>query len=309
MPDPPNLTPPPEEPLPPQRKALIRQRLSAMAMGEPERGTHRWLVPGLAAAAVLTVVSGAFAMSLTNDGSGGGDKSLQPAGQGTTTATDDNSKEATKRTGPPTKAPLTDCKALPGMKMSARECRVMGAANEPVSCDKEVANVLDEGLPDARVTDERNYGPGTTYLYENASAWLICDNLAASDGGSPTLFSVHDKSQAYQPGTETLAISENHNMNPDGGWISQFVGGGRDFDGVEAISYAFPDGHEEDAVVGPGGLWSMAYVPTEGVLVEPNTNFSQLDPIEVTVNYTGGDVQTFTLQWGLHTCAHINHGC
>lgn len=185
----------------------------------------------------------------------------------------------------------------------------MTAGNKPVSCDEEAANVLDERLPGAHVTDERNYGPGTTYLYETKAAWVVCDNLADSDGGSPTLFSVHDKSQAYQPSTETLAISQNFNIDQDEGWVSQFVAAGRDFDGVQANSYSFPDGHTEEAVVGQNGLWSMTYLPTDGVLVDPMTNFSNLGPIEVTVNYTGGDVRNFTLQWGLHTCAQTNHGC
>lgn len=159
---------------------------------------------------------------------------------------------------------------------------------------------------------------GTTYLYETKSAWVVCDDSTAVPGGprsergyTPTLVSSHLKSGSYQPDTSTLAISENWLSKPNSGWpASTFrFAAGRDFDGVQAISYTFPDNHTAQAVVGQNGLWSRTYLPTDGILTDQKTNTFNLDPIEVTVDYTGRETETFTLRWGLDTCAQLNHGC
>jgi len=62
-------------------------------------------------------------------------------------------------------------------------------------------------------------------------------------------------------------------------------------------------------VVGVNGLWSMTYLPTTGPLADPRVNETTLDPIQVTVDYTDGHTDSFTLQWFDNTCAQINHGC
>lgn len=178
------------------------------------------------------------------------------------------------------------------------------------SCEDEVELLDEPRLRGASVTAERGYGPGTTYLYETKSAWVVCDNLSASDGGAPTLFSPHDKSRPYEPSTTTLAISQNVIAQPNSDLAStQFVAAGRDFDGIQAISYAFPDGHTEDAAVGKNGLWSMTYLLPDERASNLSANASQLEPIEVTVDYIGGESRTYPLQWGPDTCAQINHGC
>jgi hypothetical protein len=53
----------------------------------------------------------------------------------------------------------------------------------------------------------------------------------------------------------------------------------------------------------------MTYLPADGILADPKTNTFNLDPIQVTVDYTDGETKVFTLQWGLDTCAQVNHGC
>lgn len=323
MPDSPDLTPPPEEPLAPERKALIRQRLAAAAMREPELRRQRWLAPGLAAAAVLAVVAGAFVVASTNNGSDGGDNSLQPAAPSTrtpapSTPTTSRSKVLPPNPDAPSASLPAECKVFEGMPLAKRQCSVF-TSDRVASCDEEVAELHEPSLKDAAPTSKRDAGRGSTYLYETKQAWVVCDDTTAVPGGpqseqgfTPTLVSFHLKSTTYQPDTQTLAMSENLIANPDDYNSIQygyFFAAGRDFDGVQAISYDFPDGHREDAVVGQNGLWSMSYVVTDGILIDPNTNVTTLDPIEATVNYTGGDVRTFTLQWGLDTCAQINHGC
>jgi len=61
--------------------------------------------------------------------------------------------------------------------------------------------------------------------------------------------------------------------------------------------------------VGENGLWSMAYVITDPATVKMYSSTSQLDPVNVTVTFTGGDTAKYALQWGLDTCAQLNHGC
>jgi hypothetical protein len=132
----------------------------------------------------------------------------------------------------------------------------------------------------------------------------VCDEFSAVDGGFPTLLNFHRKSAGYEPDRSTLAVSTNY-VESEGGLLSEYVAGGRDFDGVAAISFAFPDGHTERAIVGQNGLWSMVYLPERDLS-------AQGPPIEVTVEYTdavGGGSETFVLRWGLDTCAQLNHGC
>jgi hypothetical protein len=164
----------------------------------------------------------------------------------------------------------------------------------------------------ATVTASRPGTFGTTYLYETKTAWIVCDDFAAGDGGAPTLLDAHLKTDDYEPTQRTIGISQNIVGLDPRSWKYQYFAAGRDFDGVHAISYAFPDGHTEDAVVGQNGLWSMNYQPTSGPLANPDTNFTTLDPIRVTVSYTdavGGGADEFTLRWGAGTCGQVNHGC
>ncbi len=357
MPDTPDLTPPPPEPMPEGPKARIRQQLSDAAQDAPARSVQRWLAPGLAAAAVLTVVGGAFVAASSDDNGGGG--SLRPAeaetsttAPGTPTPTTVTAETVTPTTGPGsvsprphtptvtrapegtavttlTKAPPTATTApvvkppttavpTPGQPPTEPAPSTVGPGDPGVptgpppatSCAQEIAHAAEPSLRGAVVTAERDYGPGTTYLYETKAAWVVCDDLTATDGGAPTLLSFHDKARRYEPYAVTTAVSENLITNSDGSWVyDQFVAGGRDFDGGQAITYVFPDGHVEDAVVGRNGLWSMVYLATDGVFMDPNTNETLLDPIEVRVRYTSGDIHTFTLRWGIDTCAQLNHGC
>lgn len=324
MPDTPNLTPPPEEPLSDATRAQMRQRLTDATRTAQPRPGHRWLVPGLAAASVLAVVAGAFAVASTNDDGAGRGSSLQPAGPGTTqspTSPPGESASSTPSGGSatptPPEEPASSAIPTPTTVALVEPPQVSGAT----SCADEVsgfAKVQEPALQGATVTAERDSGAGTTYLYETKSAWVVCDDSTAVLGGpesangyTPTLVSSHLKSESYQPDTDTLAISMNFIGSADYNSIESayFFAAGRDFDGVQAISYTFPDGHTERAVAGQNGLWSMAYVITDRPTLNLFADTSQLDPIEVTVTYTGGNTGSFTLQWGLDTCAQLNHGC
>ncbi len=359
----PRTTPPPPERMPEATKDRIRAELSAAAgQQEPaKRGSgSRWMAPSLAAAAVLTVVGGAFAIAASSGDSG--DSGLGPAASPSTSApqsTESSSRPPVTTNPAPSRPPVTTNPApsrppvttnpapsRPPVTTNPAPSRPPGTTNPPPSLPPSVppTTSVSRGAPSgapaatepptgssqvvttckraihelvgypslrgAAVTAERDYGPGRTYLYETKTAWVMCDSLSALGGGAPTLFAVHDKTQPYKPDASTLAVSGNTITNPDGSWrYRQFVAGGRDFDGVRSISYVFPDGHVEHAVVGKTGLWSMVYLPTGGVFMDPHTNETRLNPIKVKVHYTSGWVQVLPLRWGFDTCAQINHGC
>jgi hypothetical protein len=307
MPDRNDFTPPPPEPLPGDRKRALRARLLAAADTPSVSPARSWLVPGLAAAAVLAIVAaGAYVASRDGDSGGPGSREEVPVGVTTTSTTSTTPSADSSRpvTPDPSTVPPTVTAAAPPATPST------APGGGPGSCDKDIEQLGEPGLHGASVTAQRTTGPATTSLYETKSAWIVCDDLTASDGGAPTLFALHEKAQGYKPDVSTLKVSDNIITNPDGTVrYDQFVAAGRDFDGVRAISYVFPDGHIEDAVVGQNGLWSMNYLANGGLFLEPDTNLTTLDPIEVTVHYTSGDVRTFSLKWGLDTCAQINHGC
>ncbi len=302
-----SITPPPPEPLPSDRKRTIRARLVAAANTPPGSSPRRWLVPGLAAAAVLTIIgAGAFAASRDGDSGAPGSGGQVPVG-GTTSSTT-STRPSAAASSPVAPDPSTVPPTVTTVPPPAPTPTAPGGAVG--SCDKDIEQLGDPSLHGASVTAQRTTGPATTWLYETKSAWIVCDDLTASDGGAPTLFAPHNKAETYRPSVSTLKVSDNLVTGSGGNWLyAQFVAGGRDFDGVRAISYAFPDGHVEDAVVGQNGLWSMNYLATGGLFLQHGTNVTKLDPIEVTVHLTNGAVKTFSLRWGLDTCAQINHGC
>ncbi len=380
MPDTPDLTPPAEQPMSDDARAhILRQLAAATAGDDSDQGAHRgagrlgrWTAPAVAAAAVVAVVLGAFAVgAVREDSSGPGGDSLQPAAPSTGAPGTDS---PTPTPAPPTATPVTEppgtplsttVTAEPGpnnpshtpplpttapptapttgapgtdsptpttaavpsttfVSAAPTEPSTVGQGhgfpglpNKPVSCDDEVGELAHQepNLRGAAVTAQRDTDIGTIFLYETKTAWVVCDDSTAVTDGpqsergySPTLISYQLKSQDYKANTDTLAISENFLGTPANG-SSYFFAAGRDFDGVEAISYKFPDGHTEDAVVGQNGLWSMSYLPTEGVLADPKTNTSQLDPITVTLQHEYDSYWSASLEWGLDTCAQLNHGC
>lgn len=317
MPDTPDLTPPPEEPMPDETRSRIRHRIVEAATTDTRPG-GRWVIPTLAAAAVIAVIAGTYAVSALDDDGAGRTDSLQPAA----TSTGIPSLSPTPTLPPPTPTPGPSRSDQPTPTVAPSTAPSTAAMTPPpltatpgpptghISCPTELGDLGDPSLRGATVTAERGYGPWTTYLYETKSTWIVCDDFAAQGGGRPTLLAPHDESKPYEPDVSTLAISENSAWKPDGApGDYQLLAAGRDFAGVRAISYTFPDKHTEQAVVGQNGLWSMTYLPADGILADPKTNTFNLDPIQVTVDYTDGETKVFTLQWGLDTCAQVNHGC
>jgi hypothetical protein len=74
--------------------------------------------------------------------------------------------------------------------------------------------------------------------------------------------------------------------------------------GVTAVTYRFPDGHQESAVT-RDGYWVMEYASDTRMSVQPGR---QSDGLPMTVTLTGpGRRQTLTVQWG-DNCIRGRHG-
>lgn len=137
---------------------------------------------------------------------------------------------------------------------------------------------------------------------EHTSFWVEGDRFALCDQ--------RDRTTVQQPKplepvdtVETYAVSSVHTAS---GEVTR-VAGGVVPDGATAFSveYTFPDGATVAAeTVEDGGRtwWRVVhtYASTGNEMKDP--------PIEVTVSYSGVQ-RTYTLDWGVDTCAQANHGC
>jgi hypothetical protein len=256
---------PPEGRLTDEQRA--RLRATVMAGADGRRTSRPWLVPIAAAAAVGVLVAGAAIVGLANGGDGGG---TPVAGQESSSSTVEDTPTVT-----PTATPSSDPPPLKSV------------------CDDEVLTFL----PGAKRADEVDYPTGSTLLYATAKQWVVCDDWATSDGGPPTVFATH----AFSPelGKDLFLISQNYSMKSVDG--AQFVAGGARIPGVASISYAFPDGHVQEATM-TDAMWQMVYL-----LADPPKRV-WTDPVVATVTMDDGSTQKYDLT-AMDLCAQVNHGC
>jgi len=281
-----DLTPPPERRLDDETKAQLRAELIA-ATGEPgQTRTRGWLAPAAAAAAVAGLLAGGTWLL-----SGGGDDLGQPAGGGDATTADkpavtagSTRQGASEETSPPMPTSTTGAAA---------------AINPEEVCGSAVT------LEGATLTKFHPYDLTTVTIWTAGDRWQLCDTFAAIDGGEPTLFAVRS-GNADQP--ERLRLSQNA-VEVDGKLRTEYVAGGLIPNGVTRITYSFPDGTDVDATF-EGDAWTMVHLPRTGPLSgESNVNFTTLDPVTVHVHHGADNSDEYPLEWGVDTCAQINHGC
>ncbi|KQZ76033.1 hypothetical protein [Nocardioides sp. Root151] len=281
---------PPERPLDEQSKARMRAELTeAIGRSDADRPRHAWLVPTVAAAAMVGIAALGAGLFLNGDDDGR-DRSgeIAPAGSGTASDPD-----------PTVKAPDPPVSTMPGEgstteKIPENEMRM----EPPVPCADEVGNLLSA----ARLAGSTTYDEGTAQLWTDGATWVICDDWAAtSDGGVPTLIGNRSTNDVWSK--QTYALSQNYSM--DDHLVGQYVAGGPTLPDVASISYTFPDGHTQDAVIGKD-MWLMTYVATSGPLVDQT---AETEPVRVRVTFDDGTTASYDLQWGQDTCAQINHGC
>jgi hypothetical protein len=271
-----DLTPPPERQLDEATKQRMRAELTA-ATAAPYRSSRArgWLVPAVAAAAVAAVIAGGSLMLSGNDG---GARTLAPGGSDTSASSTPSSPTSQPATPDPSCARAVK-EFLPGADMKYSQ-KVDGAGK--VTTDVE--------------------------LWVDGDQWQVCDTFATLDDPAgqetPTLFAVQQGRRVNQ---ERLRISMNF-VQVGGGLQAEYVAAGRASAEVAGIRYTFPDGHVEDVTpAAHDGYWSMVYLPESGPLADGDLR--GVDPIKVTVFPVIGEQQSYTLEWGVDTCAQINHGC
>lgn len=260
----------PERPLPDEVRAQRREELLTAIQAPVRRG---WLLPAAAAAVVALVSIGATVVLTGNDPTPEPSPAGAPA-ETTTAAASQAPQPASETTRPP----------RPG---SAQE-------SPPVPC-------AELGILPGEEVGAIEIGETTVRVYSDGTRWATCDEWAAGDGGEATAFA--PQPVGVEPNKDLFLISMNFSLDDPG--AAEYVAGGLLPEGVTGISYTFPGGHTEDAVI-DDGIWAMAHFPTTGPMVAsrvPN------EPIIVEVALSGV-VQTHELRADrMEWCAQVNHGC
>ena len=142
---------------------------------------------------------------------------------------------------------------------------------------------------------------GTTTFWTKGGQWVVCDVAVGAQGVEPAVL---ESTRRGRTGFDkrSLAVTTTVLPRPDGSPAAvRLVAGGRLPWRVDEIAYTFPDGHTEQATFvtsedDPEEVWwSVAHTPTEGVLVDPETDPAALDP--VTIAIVGAAAEAFRLPW------------
>jgi hypothetical protein len=155
---------------------------------------------------------------------------------------------------------------------------------------QQVAQIADQG--------------GVTSFWAGDRISAVCDQPAdlddaATDDTAPTLrVSGADARDGF--GARQLRLSSTA-LSADAVAAVRFVAGGKLPWPVQQIAYTFPDGHTQQAAFvrsddGSGDTWwAVAYTAEDGVLVDPDTDPADLEPLVVSV--TGAAAEAFRLPW------------
>jgi hypothetical protein len=280
-----DLTPPPDEPMPDQARARIREELLTAAQAGP---TRRWLVPGVAAASVLLVAAVAsWAVQLGGEGSG-----EDPSGGGLAPATQQSAEPSHPAASPPEES------STPGSAQASPAQTRADELDDVASCRDALPEILPGAEPAVVVPD----GAATTSFWVKGDRFVLCDVRA----GTTTV--QHPLPLSPEMSIETFRVSSLYAPTQDG-FRSIRVAGGVVPDGAMAydVSYTFPDGSTEVANTATDDQGRTWWVMVHGA---PASGGSEMDdpPIEATVALSGVQ-RTFRLEWGVDTCAQANHGC
>jgi len=302
MNDVPNLTPPPERPLTPEQRTRLRSRLPRP---EDDR-TRSWLVPTVAAAAVVALVAGGSVALARSVGGDGGPRTVEPAAGASASAYASAPAPVTASTDPCSQVSA----AIAELNASAGETQLTltGAQatcvphNPPTTCAHEVHDVL----PGATLVAGSADGAG---FWQAGRRWTLC----AHDTSATTVHRVQNLDDA-PVGNARFAFSTDHGDTVGGRMPTTFVAGGPLGGGDARIDYTFPDGHVQEATyldgVDGSRWWLVSYTATDGPLADPRTNWGQLAP--VVARLWGTDVSPpdrITLSWSADGCNQVNHGC
>ena len=286
-----DLTPPPEQPMDDDTRARIRARLAeeTSSTGHASTGhssTRRWLLPIAAAVAVLVIaMGGAYAAFWPGD-----DEPADPAPA---------MQESTEPSAAPTTpAQSTEPETLPSSSPSTQQ--------DPAA--KLCARAVAEQLTGAEQVVSWELPKGESGIWVAGDRSVLCED----SGGIATAHGARPVSASPMVDREALGFSSSTYYMDRRQALTAYVAGGPLPEGVTGIDYAFPDGHTERAHVKSDesgrSWWSMAYVPYDSPLADPQRNILSFDPVQVTVSLSGAQ-HRYTLEWGRDDCAQVNHGC
>jgi len=280
MTDPTELIPRPERPLPDASRARIRAELLSHAHDHRSTGP-RWAVPlGAAAAVALVAGMGVWAVR-----AGGDEPEAAPAAGASSAAT-----------ATPSAAPSDGGTSTPTAASSEPTGPSSGTRVGTGTCEQELEYVL-EG---ATLALEFPADPGG-----QTSIWVKGDRFVLCDVRDGTTTVHHPLPITPRDGVDAYAVSSVR----EGKRVTRVAGGAQP-PGVEGfdVVYTFPDGRVQQAEHGRDaeGRWWWRVVHTA-----PDPGGSELDqpPIQVEVRDARGTRETYTLAWGVDTCAQANHGC
>ena len=258
----------PERPLSEQARA--KRKAELMNAIEMRQKAGRWLVPTVAAAAVVGVVSVGAAVAVSGeDGPSGQAQPAAPGPGGTKSSSPDKKPEPEQ---PDNKVENGEFPTFP-----VRECADLNVR-----------------IKDAEELHSIEVGETTVRVYGNGDKYVTCDEWASKGGGNATLFAPRDV--AAPLAKDQFQISQNYGMKSD---ANEYVAGGLVPNGTNEITYRFSDGHTEKAVV-EDGVWAMAYFPDKAL---PDNATAK-----VTVTTDSG-TEKYTLQGVDDFCGQVNHGC
>lgn len=281
-----DLLPPPRRSIPKGPRERMRAQLDTeitrpTTVNRRGRMARGFGVPAAAALAVAALTVGGYLLANNVDGTG---TEASPAGHGSgdrnQTHVRQNGHQLSYATSTPPSTPMADpAKAY-------RTCIDLVAQPGP-------------GEPSPRSLSGKlaiDNGGVTTVVVVDSSDAYTC-NIKPDSAVS------HGEPLASVVAPETFAVAAN--VSPD--YTGELVwAGGKLPHGVTGLTFAFPDGHREQAVV-QDGYWAMHYLAPEA-FTEPGQPVTGTDPITVTLHGVGGRV-TLTLPWGSLTCNQVSHGC
>lgn len=175
------------------------------------------------------------------------------------------------------------------------------------ACATAVVDEAGNGLQEVAQTADDG---GVISFWSAGRQWVACDMLTgtdatggtdAADGAQPVLVASSDGGREHFD-KASLSLSSTPVTDADGETTAvRFAAAGLLPFPLLELTYTFPDGHTEEARFvrsddGSGDTWwSVTYTPTDGVLVDPAGDPTELDPL--TISIVGGGAEAFRVPW------------
>jgi len=178
------------------------------------------------------------------------------------------------------------------------------------ACQTELAQKAMTGFQE--VAQSANDG-GVTSFWAAGKKWVACDTLVGTNAPDPGLLEPVPGPPTMLDGKD-LGLSTTVVTDPDGRVTAvRFAAGGKLPLSVYEMTYEFPDGHSEKAefVRSDDGSddfwWSVSYTASKGVLLDQDTDPTDLKPL--TVSVISGSAWAVRLPWNEVVCAQTNFTC